>query len=154
MLIKGHKNIMLVRGHTSLDDYPEGADAHPGRADERRARVEADPVHHRGILGEARIEPGVLHHEHVRAEDRVGAEGDLAWGLVDRDPDTRLEPLAVAIDQRDHRDRDAEQLGRQGRQAVEGRFRRRVQHAESLERGEAPIFIQDLHPTFLLATAD
>jgi flagellar motor protein MotB len=54
-MIKGHRNIMLVRGHTSLDDFAEGVDA-PQKLDLsiRRAKVVADYLVVRGV------EPDIL----------------------------------------------------------------------------------------------
>src|SRR5207245_10596487 len=53
MLIKGHKNIMLVRGHTSLDDYPEGVDAQSQLdLSIRRAKVVADYLVAHGVAPE------------------------------------------------------------------------------------------------------
>jgi flagellar motor protein MotB len=53
MLIKGHKNVMLVKGHTSLDDYPEATDA-PQHLDLsiRRAKVVADYLVAHGVAPE------------------------------------------------------------------------------------------------------
>jgi chemotaxis protein MotB len=52
-LIKGHKNIMLIRGHTSLDDYPEGTDAQLQLdLSIRRAKVVADYLVSRGVAPE------------------------------------------------------------------------------------------------------
>ena len=53
MLIKGHKNIMLVRGHTSLDDYPEGIDAQSQLdLSIRRAKAVADYLVAHGVAPE------------------------------------------------------------------------------------------------------
>ena len=50
MLIKGHKNVMLVKGHTSLDDYPEGTDAQQHLdLSIRRAKVVADYLVAHGV---------------------------------------------------------------------------------------------------------
>ncbi|HEV8604939.1 MAG TPA: OmpA family protein [Tepidisphaeraceae bacterium] len=53
LLIKGHKNIMLVRGHASLDDYPEGADFQQQLdLSIRRAKVVADYLVSHGVAPE------------------------------------------------------------------------------------------------------
>src|SRR5688572_14783945 len=52
-MIKGHKNIMLIRGHTSLDDYPEGTDAQQQLdLSIRRAKVVADYLVKHGVAPE------------------------------------------------------------------------------------------------------
>jgi flagellar motor protein MotB len=55
LLIKGHRNVMLVKGHTSLDDFPEAADSQQ-RLDLsiRRAKAVADYLVSRGV------EPDIL----------------------------------------------------------------------------------------------
>jgi flagellar motor protein MotB len=53
LLIKGHKNIMLVRGHASLDDYPESTDAQQQLdLSIRRAKVVADYLVSHGVAPE------------------------------------------------------------------------------------------------------
>lgn len=55
MLIKGHRNIMLIRGHTSLDDFTEGTDAQQKLdLSIRRAKTVADYLVSRGV------EPDIL----------------------------------------------------------------------------------------------
>jgi outer membrane protein OmpA-like peptidoglycan-associated protein len=52
-MIKGHKNIMLVRGHTSLDDFPEGTDSvQQLDLSIRRAKVVADYLVKKGVAPE------------------------------------------------------------------------------------------------------
>ncbi len=53
----------------------------------------------------------------------MGAEGELAVGLAQVQAIAGLEPLPVAVDERDQRDGDAEEVGGQIGQAVEGGFR-------------------------------
>lgn len=55
LLIKGHRNVMLVKGHTSLDDFPENADPQQ-RLDLsiRRAKAVADCLVRKGV------EPDIL----------------------------------------------------------------------------------------------
>jgi chemotaxis protein MotB len=53
MLIKGHKNVMMIKGHTSLDDYPEGADPQQQLdLSIRRAKVVADHLVAHGVAPE------------------------------------------------------------------------------------------------------
>ena len=59
-------------------------------------------------------------------------------GLSDADP--RLEPLAIAIGQRDGRDRKIEQLHGHAGDAVEGLARRRVEQIQSMQRMQTRIF--------------
>ena len=52
-LVKGHKNIMLIRGHTSLDDFPEGVDAQSQLdLSIRRAKAVADYLVAHGVAPE------------------------------------------------------------------------------------------------------
>jgi flagellar motor protein MotB len=52
-LIKGHKNIMLIRGHTSLDDFAEGTDAQQQLdLSIRRAKAVADYLVAHGVAPE------------------------------------------------------------------------------------------------------
>src|ERR1041385_2370636 len=63
--IKGHKNVMLVKGHTSLDDFPEGAsDQQKLDLSIRRAKAVADYLTAHGVepeilrvLGCSTLEP-------------------------------------------------------------------------------------------------
>src|SRR6185295_2554326 len=48
--IKGHKNVMLVKGHTSLDDFPDGASAQQKLdLSIRRAKAVADYMTGHGV---------------------------------------------------------------------------------------------------------
>jgi len=53
MLIKGHKNVMMVKGHTSLDDFAENTDAQQQLdLSIRRAKVVADYLVEHGVAPE------------------------------------------------------------------------------------------------------
>lgn len=53
VLVKGHRNIMLVKGHTSADDFPDGASAQQKLdLSIRRAKVVADYLASQGVEGE------------------------------------------------------------------------------------------------------
>ncbi|MGE5609061.1 MAG: flagellar motor protein MotB [Bacillota bacterium] len=55
VLIKGHRNVMLVKGHTSVDDLPEGTSAQQKLdLSIRRAKIVADYLVSRGV------EPDIL----------------------------------------------------------------------------------------------
>jgi len=68
--------------------------------------------------------------------DRVGAEADIGRNLGDIEPDARLEPDPLGVDQRDRRHRrgvdDARHLG----DAIEHRLARRIEHPVTRERGQ------------------
>ncbi len=66
----------------------------------------------------------------------MGAEGDVAVRLRDVETDARLEPLALAVDQRQQRDRRLAQTGCELRERVEGRVRRCVEDAVLTQNGE------------------
>src|SRR5262245_32507385 len=98
----------------------QGADAAAVRQRERSAGVEPDAEREGGrVLGEPRVLDGIRDLHHIRAEDGVRAERLIALGLRDVDPDAGLEPLTVAVDEGDQRDRDAEALARPARELVE-----------------------------------
>jgi hypothetical protein len=61
-----------------------------------------------GVGGEAGVYGGVLHDQRLVRLDRDGAERALARRLAVGQPDARLRPLAVDVDQRDERDRHVE----------------------------------------------
>ena len=107
--------------------------------EDRRSGIEADA----GVTGDERVVDEAIvarrvgHEEEIAGRgDRVGAEGDVAARLGHRHPHLRLEPLAVAIDQRHQRDRRAADLRRDGDEIVVDLLRRTVEDRQRFERGE------------------
>jgi hypothetical protein len=109
----------IARGQT--DRHP-GVEADAGRPDDQR------------VVGEAIVSGRVQDDERLVAEDRVPAERDLARRLRDVETDAGLEPLAIAVDQRDQADRHLEELPRQPDDGVEVGLRRRVEEAQRRQR--------------------
>src|SRR6185295_5022327 len=66
------------------------------------------------------------------------------------EPHAGLEPLPVAIEQRDQRDRHFEQARRQRRDPVEGGLVRRIQDFVTLEREQPIGFVRGLGAAFML----
>src|SRR5258708_18096049 len=78
--------------------------------DQGRTSIEPDAQLARGVLvGKARIAPQVRHKRDAVAADGVVAQRHLARHLARLDAHARLEPLALAIDEADQRDRHAEE---------------------------------------------
>ncbi len=109
---------------------------HPERAERvtvgRSQRDAGEEPHRVGsvdqrVVGEARVGARILHLEDVLRQDRVRAEGHVARGRLARDPDRRLQPAAVAVDEPDRRDRRIAQLRCEARERVERLLRRRVE---------------------------
>ena len=94
-------------------DDAQGAQAEVIGRDQRRASIKAGVGcdGDQGIFGEQRILRGVVDHINIVAFDGMGAEGPLARRLGGADAIARLEPLPVAVDERDQRDWHADQLG-------------------------------------------
>ena len=103
---------------------------------QRRAGVEADigiGLDQR-IVGEARVLGRVRNMKDARLQDGVAAKRDRARCFGSVQSMARLEPLAVCINQRDHRHAHAEELRGNPRDAVEpliGRSVEQVQPAQS-----------------------
>ena len=91
------------------------------RRDERRPRVEADAVfgHDERVVPEGRIVTRVGDDHQVALWNCVRAERDASRCLRDRDPDARLEPLPVGVNQADERDGSSADVRGEERQVVE-----------------------------------
>jgi hypothetical protein len=91
---------------------------------------------------EAGIRLGVVYFEQaIRMLDCVGAERDVARSCCDLDPQSRLEPLALAVQQCDRADRCFTDHRSQPHQAVERGLRLSVQDAEVVQMGQPLGFV-------------
>ena len=116
-------------------EHAEGADGLPSRRVQRLARVEAEVrvADHERVVREALVAGRV-------GDDEAGvlAGGDVAERLLARrlggQPDVRLAPLPVAVEQRDTHHRDGEELLREPGDPVEPRLRPGVDDPEAGQR--------------------
>jgi flagellar motor protein MotB len=105
-IIRGHRNVVLVKGHTSLDDFPpDAADALRMQLSIQRAQAAADYLISQGVApallrvqGCSTYEPIVEHEytpEALQANRRVEVEATsmLVDDLQDQQPST-TDPLA------------------------------------------------------------
>jgi hypothetical protein len=90
------------------------------------------------IVGEAFVLQGIGHDERlVSIEQRVGAERVVARRLADRQADSRLEPLPLAVHQTDERDGRLGDERRNLRDVVVGLLRVGVEDVVAVQRIEA-----------------
>ena len=113
------------------------------RRHERRAGVKADPVLGRdeGVVAERGVVTRVGDDIELALLNRVGAERDAARRFRDRDPDARLEPLAVGVDEADERDRRAADVRGEQRQVIERTLGIGVEDAIPLEGRQPSGFV-------------
>ena len=106
--------------------------------DEGSACVEADTEFTRdhGIVGKARIGRRVFDDEDIVGEDGIRAESDVSRRVRLSDPALGLEPLPVAVDKRDERDRREEKRGRGPAYGVEMILGWRIEDAQIAKRRE------------------
>lgn len=102
------------------------------------ARVEPNAwiAGHERIVGEPRISVRVLHDHRPGLRKGVGAERVLARRLGYAETNTRLEPLAIVVDESHQGNRRSADGGGESRQIVELWLRRRIEYsrtANSLE---------------------
>ena len=72
----------------------------------------------------------------------VRTEGQVAWCLLGGNADARLEPLPVAVDQRNHCDRHIAGVSRLSNGRIKNILRRRVEYAQLLQSLQARELIQ------------
>ncbi len=89
MLIKGHRNVMMVSGHTSVDDFPEGTEA-DRKLDLsiRRSKAVADYLVSRGV------EPDILR---VKGASTFEPVVQRAYTLETRRMNRRVEVEATTV---------------------------------------------------------
>jgi hypothetical protein len=61
---------------------------------------------HQRVGAEARVLQRVRHHHHLRLQNRVAAEGDVARRLPIINPDFGFKPLAILVHQANQCDRN------------------------------------------------
>jgi 3-oxoacyl-[acyl-carrier protein] reductase len=114
-------DLFVVEQSRPVVDHAEGAGLGAVGEREWRAGVEADPrvVGDEWVVGEALVGQGVGHLHDSFAQDRMGAQRRVARRLRRGDPDLRLEPLTVGVDEGHECDGHVERRARQLCEAVE-----------------------------------
>ncbi len=109
--------------------HAERSDWHAVLRLEQRAGIEAQAIcgHAEFIVGRAGILVGVVDLDKIGAEHDVRADRGDQRGFARADADFGLEPLAVFIDQIDHRDRHIADLRGQFHDLIEIRLARRIE---------------------------
>jgi hypothetical protein len=96
---------------------------------------------HQWIIGEALIFRSVFNDEHTVGQNGVSAECDIATCFTHIDANARLEPLAIAVDERYKCDGHAEHCRSHASRTVKCGFRLRVQDVMSTQRFKTLRFI-------------
>ncbi len=138
---KVRQNIQLGVGQLARlgVDGTQGADVGAVLHLQRHPGVEPHMgrTHHQRVVGEPFIQKRVRNDEGCVLLNGMGAKGIAARGLLHIQPDTRLEPLPIFIDERDQHDGHAQgRLGQPG-DPVERLFWRRVQDVILSQRRQA-----------------
>lgn len=119
-------------------DDAEGAHRHAVRTVHDVPGVEADVgvAGDQRVLGEPIIGTGIGHDHRVGGliDDRVGAERDVPRRLRRGEPELRLEPLAILIDQAHQRDGHVEHGRGEPDDPVEPLLRVRVEQPDGVQR--------------------
>ena len=117
-------------------EHAERADSFAARCTEWLPGVEPDArlAADTRVVGETWVGKCVVHDERtvMRLPDVVVAEAVLTADLAGLEPNTGLAPLAIAVDERDHRDRRADQPAGDLHDAVVGGLWQRVEDLESV----------------------
>jgi hypothetical protein len=110
----------------------------------RLPRVEADEwvTDHQGTVGENWVQSGIRNDQLTWLQDRVTAEGNASAGLAGIQSLLGLEPLPIAIDQADGRNRYVEGPTGKPRHPVKLFFRQRIEQAQRRERPQALGFVE------------
>ncbi|MDQ3038365.1 MAG: hypothetical protein M3R16_00960 [Pseudomonadota bacterium] len=113
-------------------------------SDQRKPRVKPKmrATHHQWVGSETRICLGIRNDQRGALLDCQSAKGYRPAGAPDIQPDVRLEPLAVEIDQGDRCNRDAAQLRSQLHDFVELPFRWRIEDVKPGQRFLTKRFIR------------
>ena len=112
-------------------------------ARERDARVGLQPE----VAGDQRVALGVVGLRArpgctpARRSDDRGAEPGVAPDLAGVEPEVRLEPDPVPVDDAHRRDRHVEHARGERRDAVEGALRRRVEQVVAVQRREPRLLV-------------
>src|SRR5262249_27959152 len=118
------ERLRLAQRPGHLVEHAERAERVAVRRDQGRSRVKSDVrlVPHEWVLLKPRIFARVRHDENAALLDRMRTERHASGCLSQRDPDARLDPLAVLIDECDERDGRRAYLRREKRQVVKRTF--------------------------------
>ena len=142
---EGRQRLALRRlqGTCGIVEHAQRADRVAVRAQDRRAGVETDVLAtDQRIAGEARVGTHVVDFHHAFGlADGVVADGIAACGLAAIQPDARLEPLAIAVDQGDGGTTGAANGAGQFDQVIEGLFAAGVEDAVAIERSLPALLI-------------
>jgi hypothetical protein len=136
-------DVRRCRASRLVAEHAQRADGRPVAHLERHAHVRADEriAHHERVVGEPVIEARVLDHHHVVTGDGVGAERHLPRRRPHVPAVTGLEPLPVAVDERDQRDGEVADRRRKRDDVVERGLRGGVEDAEVDETSESLGFV-------------
>ena len=116
---------------------------------DRCAGVEAYAfLRHPAAADEPWIGNRIVDDQGLGLANGVVAERLVAACLSDVDADLRLEPLAIAIDQRKRGDRAAEHVRGERGQRVELTFRRTVEQSEAVQHGESTLLARDVEGSY------
>ena len=97
--------------------------------------VEAQAIvsRHERVVGKPVVQPGIGHDEDIILRERMRADRHFERHFAGGKPDLRLEPLPVAGNQVDDRDRHIKCLSGEQHQIVEIRFGRGVENGIAVE---------------------
>jgi hypothetical protein len=135
---------LRIRDHAwHAVDRAERSDNEAIRCAERDAGIEPDQrcAEYEWVVGKPLVSMSIRNHERLIECDHVTAERDVARGRGCVEPVPRLEPLAVAIHQRDERDRHPHDVRSQAREVIERRLRSRVEDLILIQRCEPSAFV-------------
>ncbi len=106
-----------------------------GRA-KRHADIRPDMrlIRHQRAMAKPAVSQSILHDERLILLDRVGAKGNISRGRLRCHPLPRLEPLAIAIDERYRGNRHLQRHACETGDAIERLLRRSVQDIVVIER--------------------
>ena len=135
--------LVLVELAWAAVDHAQGAQGQPLAIVQRRAGIEAD-VRGGGdqrIVAKTCVIQGVAHFQQGIGMHGVGAEGQLARGLLGIQADPALEPLALGIDQRDQGNGRVADLRSQCGDVIEHRLGRGVEQFQGVQGCQALLFV-------------
>jgi hypothetical protein len=127
-------------------DDAEGADSKPVRTVQRLTGIEPNLriAGHQRIVRESLVRPSVFHHERLvgLGDDRMRAEREVSRRLPDLEPESRFEPLSIAVDDRYQGNRCIEDGRCQRGQPVIAFFCLCVENAQASHRFQSMLFIR------------
>ena len=119
-------------------EHAQRAEREPACRPEQRAGVKAEPAigGAQRVGAHPRIGQRVGDLDEIIFEDDMAAQAGFQRGRADPEPDLRLEPLAVGVDEVDDRDRDFAHRRDERGDVVELGFPRRVEDVVAAQRGK------------------